>query len=183
MTRSCTVLAAAVVLGACGQGAPPSPGNVPSAPIQTDALAYTARPVSDGGGDPGQVGFTLVARFTNRADSAVYLARATPDQPRPDIRVVAGAGGASSAYDPVPDAVGHDRQIAVGPGETRADTFRLRGPTAWDGDTGVPFGLLEGEMRVAYRAQGCRGDGACPLPDSVALSNPFTVALPDGTSG
>ena len=120
-----------------------------------------------------------MARCVNRTGRPVYLARASPAQPRPDVRVLPLGDGASSAYDPLYDAVGHDRQIAVAPGHVRVDTFRLRGPTSWDGGTGEPYGVLTGEMRVAYQARGCRGDGVCPLPDSVATSNAFTVSLSD----
>ncbi|MGB3544700.1 hypothetical protein [Rubrivirga sp.] len=87
------------------------------------------------------------------------------------------SGGWGSAYSGVIMGGGHDRQIAVGAGETRVDTFRLRGPNAWDGRTGEAFGRLEGEMRLVYLPQGCRGDGACRLPDSLAISNVFEVVL------
>ena len=171
----------ALLLTACsGEGKGPraaAPDSVWTAPIQTDAAAYAARPVA--GAPVETYAFAVVARFTNRTDSTVFLARGMPDQARPDVRVLPEDGRGASAYTPLYDAVGHDRQIAVGPGDTRVDTFRLRGPTAWEGDTGEPSGPLDGELRLAYRAQGCRGDGACPLPDAVAISNTFTVSILD----
>ena len=175
---SATVMA---LLTPCsGEGGGPGaamPDSVWTAPIQTDAAAYAARSVAD---SPVEThAFTVVARFTNPTERTVFLARGMPGQARPDVRVLLVDGHGSSAYTPLYDAVGHDRQIVVGPGDTRVDTFRLRGPTAWEGDTGEPFAPLDGELRLAYRAQGCRGDGACPLPDSVAISNAFTVTLHD----
>lgn len=173
--RSATLLL--LVAAGCSLLGEAAPERGMHAPIQTDALVYTAR-YERGEGSYRQYGFDVVARFTNRTDETVYLARAVPSQPWPDFGVeLVGGGGDGSAYSGVVAGVGHDRQIAVQPGETRVDTLRLRGPTMWDGRTGDPFGRLDGVMRLVYQAQGCRGDGACPLPDSVAVSNVFRVVL------
>lgn len=148
-----------------------------AAPIQTDARSYLARPLAGPAAPSPRYAFTVVAAFTNPTDRVVYLARATPDQPTPDAVVRLADGEPRSAYGPLVEGVGHDGQIAVGPGETRRDTFRLSGPNEWDGETGESVGLLSGTMRLVYAPQACRGDGACPLPDSVATSNPFRVVV------
>jgi hypothetical protein len=165
-------------IGGCSLVGESAPEREVGAPIQTDALVYTAE-YERGEGTYRQYGFDLVARFTNPTDETVYLGRAYPDQPRPDygVLLVNEDDEWGSAYSGVIAGVGHDRQIAVAPGETRVDTLHLRGPNAWDGRTGERFGRLEGEMRLIYQPQGCRGDGACQLPDSLATSNVFEVVL------
>ena len=167
-----------LAVGGCSLVGEPAPEREVGAPVQTDALVYTAEHVG-GGGAYREYGFDLVARFTNPTGETVYLGRAYPDQPRPDYGVVLVGGDDDwgSAYSGVVAGVGHDRQIAVAPGETRVDTLRLRGPNAWDGRTGERFGRLEGDVRLVYSPQGCRGDGACRLPDSRATSNAFRVVL------
>ena len=164
--------------GGCSLVGGATPEREVGAPIRTDALVYTAE-YEGGEGTYRQYGFDLVARFTNPTDETIYLSRAYPDQPRPDYGVILVSGDDEwgSAYSTVIAGVGHDDQIAVAPGETRVDTLRLRGPSAWDGRTGERFGQLEGEMRLSYQPQGCRGDGACRLPDSLATSNVFQVVL------
>lgn len=167
---------------------PPGPPLVeanppPAQPIQTDARGYVALPQDAGGAPFQRFTFRLVARFTNPLDRTVYLARGVPDQPRPDHRVLYGRTGfdRSSGFDPLIEGVGHDDQIAVAPGATRVDTFRLTVTEVWGQEAGVvPGPPSVGPMRLAYYAQGCRGDGACPLPDSVAVSNVFTVVLRGG---
>ncbi|WP_412062899.1 hypothetical protein [Rubrivirga sp. IMCC45206] len=167
-----------LAIGGCSLVGEPAPEREVGAAIQTDALVYTAR-YEGGEGTYRQYGFDVVARFANPTADTVYLGRAYPDQPRPDygVLLVNDEDDWGSAYGGAIFGVGHDRQIAVAPGEVRVDTLRLRGPNAWDGMTDEPFGRLEGEMRLIYVPQGCRGDGACRLPRSLATLNVFRVGL------
>lgn len=61
------------------------------------------------------------------------------------------------------------------PGTTRVDTLQLSGPNVWTGPDDQPVGVLTGRFRISYAAQSCRGDGSCPLADSLRYSNAFTV--------
>ncbi|MEM6784667.1 MAG: hypothetical protein AAF624_13140 [Bacteroidota bacterium] len=149
-----------------------------TAPIQTDAVRYTAVPGPNQGTYQPYT-FDLVARFTNQTDATVYLERGFPDQPQPDysVRLVSGDGQQTSAFNTILSGVSHDQQIAVAPGETRADTLRLRGPTSWDGRTGEAFGELEGVMELAYFVRACQSERPCATPNSGAVSNVFEVVL------
>lgn len=149
-----------------------------TAPIQTDAVWYTAVPgPSQGTYQPYT--FDLMARFTNQTDATVYLERGFPDQPQPDysIRLVSGDSQQTSAFNTILTGVSHDQQIAVAPGETRTDTLRLGGPTSWDGRTGEAFGELEGVMELAYFARACQRERPCATPITGAVSDVFEVVL------
>lgn len=71
----------------------------------------------------------------------------------------------------------------LAPGDARTDTFRIDGPTGWDGRTGQPIGLLEGRFRLEYDLRTCWSTAThCPAPDSLGISNAFEVRLPSDTA-
>ena len=142
-----------------------------------DRDVYTASRVEDG---YARYQFRLVANFTNTTDEPVYLGRCYPDSPTPTygVRFLGQAVDSwGSAYDAAWACVGHDRQIEVLPGATRTDTFEIIGPNAFDGVSGRGFGVLAGRMRLEYRVQSCRGDGACALTTTLGHSTPFEVRI------
>ena len=141
--------------------------------LATDQPSYVATS-SGSTGERRQYRFTLVARFTNDAESTVYLSRCQPDSPHPIFGVSALEGTDGAAYDGPWGCPGHDRHIAVRPGETRVDTLELTGPIGFSGDR--PLGTLTGPMRLVYDVQGCPSDDACPIAGAGA-SNVFTVAV------
>ena len=141
--------------------------------LSTDQPSYRA--MSMGGTGPYRgYGFTVIARFTNHAESTVYLARCLPTTPFPVYGVAAIGDPEGAAYNGAWGCVGHDQQIAVAPGATRIDTLQLKGPNGVSG--GVPLGAFAGQMRLVYEVQGCRGDGACRIPGA-GESNLFTVTV------
>lgn len=169
-------LAALLALAGCSSVL--DPGAESGGVILTDQGSYVAR-YQQGEGSYRMYGFTLVARFQNTGGEPVYLERCYPDSPVPVFGVerVGGAGGANSGYDPVWACVGHDSQIVVQPGETRVDTFRIRGPNSWDGRTGTPSGSLDGSFRLVYQAGSCRDVFRCQLPRKARSSNAFQVRV------
>lgn len=150
-------------------------------PVQTDALAYTAT-LRSGEGSYRRYGFRVVAQYTNRTGGPVYLATCYPNSGSPMYGVqllgdTTGGGAWGSVFNPTWACVGHDAQIEVAPGATRADTLTLAGPNAWDGYTKVPFGTFDGRVRLLYDVQTCRGDGACRLTREAGVSNAFDVTV------
>lgn len=176
-------LAAVLLLGlGCSNAVSAPDADLASPGLHTDRSAYVATRIG-GEGAYTQYGFRVEARFTNDGRDTLYLARCYPESPTPLYGVeLADSPGASfvhgAAYRGAWACVGHDRQIAVGPGATRVDVLELRGPTAWDGVTHTPFGTLTGRMRLRYVVQRCRGDGACALSGDAGRSNAFDVTLP-----
>ena len=165
-----------LLLSGCG----PSPAPVDdSYPVTTDRTVYTARPLFPCTAANCAYGFTVVASYENRTDRPLYLARCYPDSPTPiyGVRVV-DPEDEEAAYSPVWACVGHNWAIPVQPGETRVDTLEVVGPNAFDGETGVPFGVLEGEFYVSYQVQICpEEDLRCFLVDAAGYSNNFEVKL------
>jgi hypothetical protein len=144
--------------------------------LTTDQSSYTAEHIS-GEGTFRVYGFTLIARFVNRTDGVLYLQRCYPDTQFPiyGVELLDGSDSWGSAYDGTWACVGHEQQIQVGPGEARVDTLSIRGPGAFNGGTGEPFGALEGRMRLTYGVSTSPGDGAPSLP-GYGTSTAFTVA-------
>ncbi|MBL0180651.1 MAG: hypothetical protein IPP98_16330 [Gemmatimonadetes bacterium] len=163
-------LALAVLASCSDTGTGPSPDQFI---LSTDQPSYTAGYIG-GSGARRQYSFTLVARFTNNAESTVYLSRCTPDSPHPIFGVSTVAGTEDAAYNGPWGCAGHNRHIAVRAGQTRIDTLLLTGPLGFSG--GLPLGTLSGPMRLAYEVQSCQGDGVCPIVGAGA-SNVFTVAV------
>jgi len=169
MRRSLAPVAAALAC-ACGSVTASSsetlltPG---SGSLATDRTVYSAHALD---GAPGRYGFVVAATLTNLSTDTVFLERCTPDAAHPVYSVVNDeAGGGRPAYDPAWACVGHDRQIAVAPHESRTDELTL--------DVGVPAPAnvaLAGRFRIRYIVQSCRGSGNCPAP-SWGLSNAFDV--------
>ena len=177
--RAFTVAGLVFAMVACSDSSAPDStldflAGRPEGALRTDQSSYTAVSIS---GEPpvgGRYAFQVIATFENRLPRTLYLARCYPDSRLPVFGVVMEPDG-GSAFDQVWACVGHDQQIAVRPGETRTDTLYIQGPNGWDGRTGVPFGLLEGRMRIQYYPQSCRGDGECRV--GAFVSAPFTVQL------
>ena len=159
---------------ACGDVFQPDAGG---GALRTDRAEYVALRVT-GSGASTIYSFTVVATFENATDSTLYLARCYPGTPYPIyyVELLSSNASSESAFSPGWACVGHEQQFAVAPGTVRTDTLHLFGPRAFDGNTGQPFGQLEGVMRLQYEVQGCPGDGACRLPD-IDGSNSFRVSL------
>jgi len=152
------------------------PSLAPSS-LTIDRTEYVARHES-GVGNYREYAFTMVVQFRNKTSDPLFLARCYPDSPGPiyGVELVDEGDSWGSAYSALWACVGHDRQLRVDPGAVRADTLRVRGPNAWDGRGGKPYGALTGRMRLRYSVQSCRGDGrACP--PAAARSKVFRVEL------
>jgi hypothetical protein len=145
--------------------------------LTLDQASYVAGYVS-GEGNYRQYGFTVLAQFHNRTAQDLYLVRCYPSSPIPtfDVELVGITDSWGSGYSPNWACVGHDQQIRVAAGEARVDTLHLRGPNAFNGYTGEPYGVMSGRMRITYQVQDCRGEaGTCELPRPYGLSPVFTV--------
>jgi hypothetical protein len=162
--------ATSLAITACSSATAPDAKSV----IFTDEPVYSARPI------PGssEYGFTIVATYFNQTRDTVFLETCGPRSTQPEFGVISAESQSSEVgYSPNWGCVGHDQQIAVGPGSSRVDTLTLLGPTARDGRTGAALGMLEGLFRLTYQVQTCRGDNGCPSPSSQARSNTFRVKL------
>lgn len=127
--------------------------------------------------------FTLVSRFENRSQKAIYLGRCFPDSKQPLFSVV-NADSASSgdfknepAYGQVWACVGHDRQFEILPGQVRVDTLDVEGPNGFNGITGEPHGHVEGTFRLYFEARTKRDERSSSIPYRNRVSNPFTVRI------
>ena len=169
-----------VSVACSGVAGPEAAAGPDSGTFTTDAAAYTAKASGSLLGNP-IYSVTVVARFTNPGTSTIYLARCYPDSPTPiyGVALVGQTDSWGAAYNPAWACVGHDKQIAVRPGETRVDTLKLTGPNAFEGSTNKGFGVTAGRFKLTYGTQSCTGDGECPLRDeSLNSSNEFTIRLP-----
>ncbi len=150
-----------------------------SSPVSTDRTVYTAQPMFADCTAPGcAYEFTVIASYKNHMDRPLYLARCDPDSPTPiyGVRLVEPEG--ESAYGPIWACGGHDNAILVQPGETRTDTLLISGPNVFDGETGEPLGLLEGQFVLVYQVQICpEQDSRCLLVDAAGRSSVFEVWL------
>ena len=174
------VAAYAIVL--CGLAAAcdgSTPTDIALAPgIHTDRLVYEAerRP-----GNPlfPLYAFSIVATYTNPTASPVKLWSCGSVTPRWFLRLVEGAAGEASAYNPAwtlaacPD---HENHIIVGPRQTRMDTIWIEGPTVSYHDR-EPSGL-EGGFRLEDSASICTWGGTCvAAPESLRVSKTFEIVI------
>jgi hypothetical protein len=147
--------------------------------IQTDQTEYVAQ--YDRTVGPQDIyGFTVSARFENRTEAPIYLARCYPDAPNPIYNVALDNGRGiyeSVGYRTVQGCVGHDNHIIVQPGETRTDQLLIRGPNSWSDDSAVPKDALAGQFRLIYTAHFCPELIRCERPDAMQYSNVFTVRV------
>ncbi|WP_412062619.1 hypothetical protein [Rubrivirga sp. IMCC45206] len=160
-------LVALLTVAGCSFAGEPEIERDTSASIQTDRVTYTALASGPAGG-VSSYSFDLVARFTNTTPDTVYLRRHRNGL-RPAFSI---DGTAYSVLDFGADGV----SLAVGPGRSRTDTLAVFGPHLI-GSAGSYDGRLAGRMRLTYEAARCEDLRACPLPDSVAVSNEFEVRL------
>lgn len=173
--RALTALVSSfAAFSACGDSfGPPERGGEA---IQTDGVRYDATPTGDAA--PGFVDYelTVVATFTNPTDDTLYLDRCRPDSPGPiyGVDLIEPEDPDGAAYDADWACVGHDRQFAVAPGESRVDTLRISGPNAWQG--GSYIGRLEGLFRLRYSVWMCADCGES-APDDLEFSNVFEIRI------
>ncbi|NOT08904.1 MAG: hypothetical protein HOP28_11950 [Gemmatimonadales bacterium] len=144
--------------------------------LTTDRSTYVAAHLG-GEGISERFSFVVIARFENRDDRVVYLARCFADSRTPIYGVLAvdATDSQGSAYDGAWGCVGHDRQFAVQPGDFRTDTLHLQGPNSYNGLTHEPYGATTGRVRLYYDVRYCPGDGGCPAPRSFGYSPIFTI--------
>jgi hypothetical protein len=168
------VLAVMLLVG-CGAGSPVDPTSLDSADyvLTTDRASYVA--VGEGTAPWRSYHFTVVATFTNRGPTTVFLENCGPASTHPTYSL-SDDGPGVSGYAPNWACAGHNAQLAVRPGMTRTDTLAIFGPTAVDGVTKEPLGSLAGVKRLHYFVQACRGAGECGIPGS-GVSEPFTVSV------
>ena len=188
MLKSTPVMVFALALAACSDAFGPRSSSELARQLDeardgialvTDSVAYAATRVEDGSSLP-RYAFRVIARYTNRTNGPVYLARCYPDSPTPIYDVVEARQPEQSAvaYSPFWGCVGHDRQIGVAPGASRVDTLVITGPNASKSGMSQGIGATEGAFRLVYGAQACRGDGACPIASAVLrYSNEFRVTV------
>lgn len=154
--RVLSTLVALSVAAACAENGPTVPSNLP---LSTDSTSYTAIPIG-----AGQVLVKLVTRYRNITSAPVRLDKCSANARTPifDVVLVSPPDTEGAGYDAAQACTGTDPFI-VAPGETRTDTLRLVGPTAYDTRTKRYLGTVEGKFRVAYGGQ---------------ESNEFTIELP-----
>ena len=170
-----TLVTAFIVLAAmgCGEGLI-QPGTT-EVEVATDRVAYVAGHVR-GEGDHAEFGFTLRLSVTNIGTGTVFLPRCRADDTTPSygISLVRYRDDIGAAYNPTWGCAGHSNNIRLDPGQRRSFDLRIQGPNMWDGHTGQPLGVLEGEMRLAIGVRGTMGRGI-EGGEAPGVSNVFTV--------
>ena len=153
-----------------------SDGDVTTPLIQTDKERYTATPLPDSAQRIADYSFSMRVRYENRTGSTIYLRCCIGDHPFYTVTTLE-SDTSRSGYEKYwfLDAT---TAIPLRPGEVRRDTLRIEGPTARDGRTQEPIGVLEGSFRLLYIAS--REENATygrPLPDRLSRSNVFEVRI------
>ncbi len=146
----------------------------PTAPIvvalQLDRYVYVAHSVAG----TGQYEVRLVVQYHNGTAATVYFSRCSLNRTTPVFAVPTADGVAESGYNPA-WACTAAPAIEFQPGATRTDTLTLFGPTAYDGITHQPLGVLSGRFRLEYLTDRCPG---CTEAGPRVASAPFQVFLP-----
>ncbi len=181
LKRWMTTLGVLVLLTGCAsvpETGEPQPAEI-RAPLptdgslKTDSDTYTASCQGEGNGEACTV--NLVVIYINQTDAPVYLNHTTGANATL-VYSVRGLSEADSAYNPNWAGCCAER-LEILPGQARQDTSTLTGPYNFDGDE--PLGDLEGRIQLLYEVFNCPDEGTvCLLPNS-AVSNVFTVTLPD----
>jgi hypothetical protein len=147
-----------------------------AAGIHTDRLVYEAERRRPGNPLYPLYGFTIVATFSN--PTPTYLKVGACGAGRSwFLRLVDGAVGEASGYNPVPTLEACDAHVIVGPRQTRTDTLRIEGPSGYDIGF-VPMGVMEGRFRLEYGVSICDWDGTCvPAPERMRVSKTFEIFI------
>ena len=146
--------------------------NIATPLVQTDQTVYTATPIPDSAQRIANYSFSMRVRYENRTGSTIYLRCCFDDNPFHTVTTLE-SDTSRSGYEQY-WALDATTAIPLRPGEVRRDTFRIEGPTARDGRTHEPIGVLEGSFRLLYVAS--REENAKygrPLPDPLSRSNVF----------
>jgi hypothetical protein len=144
--------------------------------VRTDRTAYVAAHI-EGEGEHAQFAFVMRLSVTNVGTGTVFLPRCRPGDNAPSygIAPVSSRDEFGAAYNPIWACTGHSDHIQLNPGEHRSFMLTLQGPNMWDGRTGVPLGVVEGQMRLAIGVRGTKGR-PIEAGEPHGLSNVFTVA-------
>ena len=121
--------------------------------LVTDAASYVAA-LGPQIGTTRIHSFTVIARFTNRSRYTVHLSRCFSHTPYPIHGVDTVDRVSEAAYNPAWACVGAN-YFDVLPGESRVDTLQLRAPMAFNGITGEPMGVFEGDFVLVYPMYAC----------------------------
>lgn len=161
-----------MLMSACGDGLI-SVGST-ELTLTTDRTEYTAHHVS-GDGHDANYQFTVRLQVENIGTGTVFMGRCHPGDPTPSYGVGLSnpVGGRESAFNPVWGCGGHNDNIRLEPGQRRSFDLLISGPNIWDGYTGEPLGILEGEMRIALGVVGTTRDIDGGEPPGI--SNVFRV--------
>ncbi len=171
LQRFC-LLSVLLILCACSANPDEAPSENLEFVLQTDQTRYLAEP-SIG----SSYSFSLTATLDNTTAETIYLNLCFPDDTSPIYGVVlADEDAGESAWNPAWGCVGHDESIAVEPGQSYTETYRLEAPNAYSSD-GEPIGETEGLFRLVYETLACAESDAC-APGSLS-SNAFRIELAD----
>jgi len=141
--------------------------------LQLDREAYVAVRVDT----LGSYGFRLVVQYHNGTSEPIYFERCTSHHTSPVYGVPTADGARQSGYSVVWACTGAPA-LEFLPGATRTDSLLISGPTAYDGITHRPLGMLSGSFRLEYQTRQCAEDSpACAQPGPRVASAPFVVFL------
>jgi hypothetical protein len=144
--------------------------------LRTDSIGYMARVVGNYYGN-NLYQFRIVARYDNTTAAPIYFGRCFQNSRSPIYSIVRTDGPlASSGYNPVWACTGVEDFLILAPGASRVDTILVNGPNMFDGITKEPYGVTSGRVALRYSALwDCQDPATCKTPDSLWISNEFTV--------
>lgn len=174
--RAVLIACGTAVLTSCRSSTDPHSDLAPGDALTTDSTAYHAELIN---AEYHRYRFTVISRFDNVSDTAVFIGRCFPTSPGPTFGVfLTSPAGGESGYDPVWGCVGHDQQFEVLPGAVRYDTLVVEGPNAYPSGSTVGIGRTSGTFRLWLDVRTARGDGAPRAYFGLSLSNAFVVTTP-----
>lgn len=152
--------------------------EAPTAPIavalELDRDTYVAGALDA----QGRYAFTVIVHYVNRTDGPIYFARCAVDSLTPSHSVPTAGGVSRSGYDAA-SACSAFPALELRPGDARTDSLLLQGPNAYDGLTGQPLGVLEGDFLLEYQTRRCAADTpVCWSAGPRVASAVFHVRLP-----
>jgi hypothetical protein len=176
ITRPAVLLAAvaATAFLACLE-APTAPFAVT---LQLDRDTYVAVPMETTATYGVRYGVRLIVHYQNRTGGSIYFERCGETDSSPIYHIPTADGVSDSGW-AVGWACPGASVLEFPPFAVRTDTLLIRGPSAYDGVTHEPLGVLTGSFRLEYETRlSAANASSCYRCGPRVASGPFEVRLP-----